>query len=136
MKVFYPRGQKIERVQRTERNTPTLQPEIEYCLPGSRFARLMQLARAGASDRLIKRKIPGIDTLTIEVARKIVSGESAHIRNPKSVQAEQREREIFRLLDAGMPIKAIALTMGLCECSIYIYRRRWKARREAESAAG
>ena len=55
------------------RNTPTLAPETEYCLPGSRFARMMQLARMGASDRIFRKYVPGIDKLTIEALRRIAA---------------------------------------------------------------
>lgn len=55
------------------RTTPTLAPETEYCLPGSRFAQMMQLARMGASDRIFRQRIKGIDSLTIGALRRIAA---------------------------------------------------------------
>lgn len=55
------------------RTTPTLAPETEYCLPGSRFAQMMQLARMGASDRIFRQRINGIDSLTIGALRRIAA---------------------------------------------------------------
>ena len=65
--------QSIVWTQHVMRNTPTLAPETEYCLPGSRFARMMQLARMGASDRVFRRHIPGIDRLTIRALRRLAA---------------------------------------------------------------
>lgn len=75
MKHYFPMGRKIEMAQRADRNKPTLAPEMEYCLPGSRFALMMRLARMGASDRVFRRRVPGIDRWTISVLRKLVAQE-------------------------------------------------------------
>lgn len=68
------KSQKIIWAQWAVRNRPGLAPDTEYCLPGSRWEKLMRLTRMGASDKLIARHIPGIDGITIMVARKIADG--------------------------------------------------------------
>lgn len=68
------KSQKIIWAQWVDRNRPSLAPETEYCLPDSRFALMMRLARMGASDRVFRKKVPGIDSETIAVARKIAAG--------------------------------------------------------------
>ena len=75
MKRFLSKGKEAELAQRSDRNTPTLAPETSYCLPDSRFAMMMRLARMGASDRMFRRKIKGIDSLTIAVLRRLVAGQ-------------------------------------------------------------
>lgn len=80
MKHYFPVGRNIELAQQADRRKPA--PELYYCLPDSRFAKMMQLARMGASDRVFKRKIPGIDRWTIDVLRKLVArerGETVHV---------------------------------------------------------
>ena len=68
------KSQKIIWAQWVSRNQPELAPGTPYCPPGSRWDKLMRLARMGASDRLIKKHIFGIDDETIRVARKIIDG--------------------------------------------------------------
>lgn len=87
MKYYFPVGRSIEMAQQADRRAPA--PELYYCLPGSRFAKMMQLARMGASDRVFKRKIPGIDRWTIEVLRKLVAQE----RGETAVVAPMEEDE-------------------------------------------
>ena len=82
------RSQKIIWAQWVDRNKPTLAPETRYCLPDSRFALLMRLVRMGASNTLIMRKIPGIGTDTIMVARKIADGT---ISGGPNFRAEEHE---------------------------------------------
>lgn len=65
-----------------------LAPETDYCLPGSRFARIMQLARAGASDRIFRRRIPGITQDVIDVARRIAGGTISGGANCRSALQE------------------------------------------------
>lgn len=65
--------QSIVWTQHVMRNKPTLMPETAYCEPGSRFAKMMQLARMGASDRVFKKHIIGIDSLTIRALRRIAA---------------------------------------------------------------
>lgn len=79
------RSQKIIWAQWVDRNQPTLAPETEYCLPGSRFAKMMQLARMGASDRVFRKHIKGIDSLTIRALRRITVQQ-------KGVSAEENEQ--------------------------------------------
>ena len=75
------KSQKIIWAQWVDRNTPSLAPETNYCLPDSRFALIMRLARMGASDRIFRKKVPGIDADTIMVARKIADGTITGGRN-------------------------------------------------------
>ena len=77
MKHYYPKWRSVELAQQADRRGPGIAPELNYCLPGSRFAKMMQLARMGASNRMFRRHIPGIDGITIEVARKLAE-EMAH----------------------------------------------------------
>lgn len=146
MKSFYPRSQKCERAQRADRNTPMLQPETEYCLPGSRFALIMRLARAGASDKLFKKKIRGIDQDTIRVARKLADG-TISVGNPgnaahmRAGNVADRREEIFRMMDAGVSNTEIQVDLGVAESTIRFYRRQWRSEhrgglREPESQAG
>ena len=131
MKSFYPRSQKAERAQRADRNAPTLQPETEYCLPGSRFALIMRLARAGASDELFKKKIRGIDQDTIRVARKLADG-TISVGNPgnaahmRADNVADRREEIFRMMDAGVSNTEIQVDLGVAESTIRFYRRQWR----------
>lgn len=68
------KGTLIAWAQRAERTEARLLPAGAYYLPGSRFAKMMKLARMGASDRVIKRHIKGIEDDTIMVLRKIADG--------------------------------------------------------------
>lgn len=65
---------KIIWAQWTMRNRPSQEPGTDYCLPGSRWEMMMRLARMGASDTLIKRRVPGIKDDTIRVLRRIADG--------------------------------------------------------------
>lgn len=147
IKAFYPRSQGAERAQRADRNAPTLQPETEYCLPGSRFALIMRLARAGASDKLFKQKVRGIDRDTIRVARKLAAGKvteghpgmDAH---RMASNAADRRDEIFRMMDEGSSNSEIQVALGLAASTLRFYRRQWRNahagqnQRETESQAG
>ena len=85
------KSDKIVWAQWCMRNKPDLAPGTDYCLPGSRWDRLMRLARMGASDRLIKKHILGIDDDTIRVARKIVSGTASGMREEQREEEEPRQ---------------------------------------------
>ena len=139
MKCFYPRSQKCERAQRADRNTPMLQPETEYCLPGSRFALIMRLARDGASDKLFKKKILGIDQDTIRVARKLADGTISAGRGSMTESAMRqdalsRRRDVYEMLEAGHSVREVQIQTGLSETSVRRLQRSWQ--REPESQAG
>lgn len=144
MKSYFAKGRNIERAQEAERKHPDLQPETEYCLPGSQFARMMRLARAGASDELFKRKIRGIDRMTIRVARKIANGtistgDRGAMRRKSDVASMQEE--IFQRFAEGASNTEVQVELGLAETSVRFYRRMWRAEQsnreaEAEGEAG
>lgn len=144
LKSYFPKSQKCELAQRADRNHPDLQPETNYCLPGSRFSMIMRLARAGASDELFKKKVPGITLDTIRVARKIADGTistgaaSLTSQRTKTDVAGQKDK-IFRMFEDGYSNVEIQVELGLAETSVRFYRRQWtteKRSREAESCAG
>ena len=85
------RSQKIIWAQWASRNKPTLMPETEYCLPDSRFALMLRLARMGASDRVFMKRIPGIDADTIAVARRIADGTISGSRRFRAQEEEAGE---------------------------------------------
>ena len=85
------KSDKIVWAQWCMRNKPDLAPGTDYCLPGSRWDRLMHLARMGASDRLIKKHILGIDEDTIRVARKIAAETASGMREEQREEEEPRQ---------------------------------------------
>lgn len=85
------RSQKIIWAQWVGRNKPTLAPETEYCLPDSRFALIMRLARMGASDRIFRKHVPGIDAETIMAARRIADGTISGGRHFRAEEPDKGE---------------------------------------------
>lgn len=88
------KGMRIAWAQRAARVTPTLAPKTEYCLPDSRFALMMRLARMGASNRVFTRHVPGIEDDVIEVLRKIASGEVSKGRRVSVVEARAESERL------------------------------------------
>ena len=124
MPKYYTRSRTIERAQAADRNTPMLAPETEYCLPGSRFALLMRLARAGASDRLIRKRIKGIDSLTIRVARKLVR-EAGSEKERRIIPLHELRGAVYALLDEGRSPEEIREITKASASAIYTYRKAW-----------
>lgn len=97
MKRFLSTGKQAELAQRADRNGPGPGEAVElnYCLPGSRFAKIMQLARMDASYKVFRKHVPGIDRWTIEVAKKLVreqAGLSGGVHVPAFEENEPGER--------------------------------------------
>lgn len=133
MKSYHGKSRSIEQAQKADRNAPTLAPETEYCLPGSRFARLMMLVRNGASDELIRRKIRGIDRLTIRVARKIAAEQEGR-KSRTSVPHGSLRKRMFELYDSGLSLEEAQRATGCSTSIAYQYRREWRQEGRGDNA--
>ena len=111
----------VERiVERAAEGKPSENAMILY---GGRWARIMDMIKAGKSNREIMACVPGLDSNTLSVYRKAAAGKLCRLSvqdagKRKYEKAQSTQRSILRRSEAGMTAEEIARDLHMAASTV------------------
>ena len=146
MRRMLPRSRRIEIAQAAERRGADIAPENDYGTPNCRFVTICRMMRGGASDNEIKYLYPEMDSVTLAIYRRHVSGELTEGRETKwgcpvadiltdrdsPPRDGSKRMSAWMLFDRGSDSVNVAYQLGIKLSTARQYRNEWRRWKQSQ----